>query len=194
MQQACKVWIDAAFLSPRDRSAGQARAGWDPRGSASWDEGDAMIVDRAWALKNLGFDPIATPPPRGHPDWRCPHVRTVAPRARAQGPSRHKRAPSHARCARAGPFHLFHGALAPALLRGALGLARRPTNAGQNSAQHRPASGGLGHQQSFEAPARMTAEDWLQTVDSDRRMSAGVQSCLSAWHRPVRRLHRDASR
>jgi hypothetical protein len=22
-----------------------------------------MIVDRAWALRNIGFDPIATPPP-----------------------------------------------------------------------------------------------------------------------------------
>jgi hypothetical protein len=38
-------------------------------------------------------------------------------------------------CAAAGPFHLFHGAHAPVLHRGALGVARRPTNAGQNTAQ-----------------------------------------------------------
>lgn len=35
------------------------------------------------------------------------------------------------RFARAGPFHLFHGALAPALVRGAIGLARRKADAGQ---------------------------------------------------------------
>ena len=33
------------------------------------------------------------------------------------------------------PSQLFHGALAPALVRGAVGVARRPTNAGQQSAQ-----------------------------------------------------------
>ncbi len=39
--------------------------------------------------------------------------------------------------AQAGPCHLLPDALAPALLRGALGVARRPTNAGQRSAQDR---------------------------------------------------------
>ena len=37
------------------------------------------------------------------------------------------------RSSRAGPFHLFHGALAPALVRGAIGLARRKADAGQES-------------------------------------------------------------
>jgi len=36
--------------------------------------------------------------------------------------------------AHAGPFHLFHVALAPVRRRAALGVARRPTNAGQESA------------------------------------------------------------
>lgn len=41
------------------------------------------------------------------------------------------------RFSRAGPFHLLHGALAPALVRGAVGLARRKTDAGQEPVPRR---------------------------------------------------------
>ena len=41
------------------------------------------------------------------------------------------------RFSRAGPFHLLHGALAPALVRGAIGLARRKADAGQESLPRR---------------------------------------------------------
>jgi hypothetical protein len=41
------------------------------------------------------------------------------------------------RFSRAGPLHLLHGALAPALVRGAIGLARRKADAGQESLPRR---------------------------------------------------------
>lgn len=60
-----------------------------------------------------------------------------------KGLSRHKRLPSRLHFAPAGPCHLFHGALEPALHRGAVGIARRPTNAGQNAARHRARGRGM---------------------------------------------------
>jgi hypothetical protein len=66
---------------------------------------------------------------------RPPDVRTVAPRAPAQGPFA---AYAGALPPAAVPSQLFHGALAPALVRGAVGVARRPTNAGQQCAHPTP--------------------------------------------------------
>jgi hypothetical protein len=85
------------------------------------------------------------------------------------------------RCTDADAFHLSHGAVAPVLHRGALGIARRPTNAGQKpprqsqpgGAQHPPAA-------VSEVGARRAIQEGCAAPEGSK-LSKVTRSTLIMW-------------
>jgi hypothetical protein len=78
------------------------------------------------------------------------------------------------RFSRAGPLHLLHGALAPALVRGAIGVARRKADAGQESLPRRLQRRGMN---SHERLPRNWSRGWASQERSHMREADSMGGC-----------------